>query len=570
MTDISKIHRKLQAMELDSGEVAIAGAAAEVVQQWNLDQDLARAALLVPFSNAKEAQGLIGRSERKLAARTAELHRYIDTVSVKPKHSATGENIQKLLLKQAGDDLRPLLLILAYVVADLERPNRTKEQRQRVARQGLMFLGPLAERLNMHQAKVVIENTSFQILQPDRYAFIEKILHQTHKNRERDMLQLKRELLDVLHDHELEPVEIQGRTKHVYGVYQKLAKSGDTSKIYDLIGVRVIANDEADCYASLDAIHDYWEPMPGRFKDYIARPKPNGYQSLHSTVLAIDGKPAEIQIRSAAMHDFAEHGAAAHFLYGAAKSSKGYLKRQSSPVLKRQEKEEIYVFSPNGDLFALSAGAVALDFAFAVHSGIGMRTQGAKLNDAIAKLDSSLRDGDRISVITAAKAQPNRGWLDIVQTSKAKNRIRIWLRAAEKDQNKETGLQKLQASAERLGVNLPSDLAQLARDFNFAHADDLLAAVGANVFSAERVVHALQPKAEKKSQSQSQKTNYSGKVLVGGMYGLQYRLAPCCNPEPPQQIKGYITRSLGISVHRSGCNHIKQAEVERIVDCTWE
>ncbi|MEX0748421.1 MAG: TGS domain-containing protein [Candidatus Saccharimonadales bacterium] len=427
----------------------------------------------------------------------------------------------------------------------------------------LTVLAPLANQLNFQALKHELEDTAFKIIHPEQYNLTCKLLRQNAADTQKPLLKFIKALEDKLAQVGVDGIEVSGRTKQPYSLYKKLRKSGSIHDVHDLLAVRVIVANESDCYRVLDVINQEFQPSLERFKDYIKRPKPNGYQSLHTT-LTIGKKRLEIQIRTRAMHEHAEGGEAAHWQYDEHKHTKGYLKGAASQAKTISEDKYVYAFSPTGDIYRLKNGATLLDFAFAIHTGVGMRTTSVKVNGAIAPLNSRLQQGDQVEVLTGKAASPKRDWLRFAVSRKATQRIRAWLKRAERDRYVAVGRELL---LEQFKGKLPSELTTLLKEYRCETVDDLLVAVGTGQVSAQAIKRKLYPP-EPTVESPLAASQASGQVVVAGMSGLQYRLAECCHPQPPAPIIGFITRSLGITVHVKSCRQLS-GEEERVVACSW-
>lgn len=473
--------------------------------------------------------------------------------------SDTAEHMQALL------GSAPVAELTAYMDEVSKRLH--EEPNQELARLVLEVIAPLANQLNYQQRKRDLEDTAFAVLYPEQYEMTLKLLRQQRADRERDIVRLRQQIEAALEATGITDSEVQSRMKQPYSLYKKLRKTGTITSVHDLLAVRIITSNEADCYTALDAMHELYEPILDRFKDYIKQPKPNGYQSLHTTVIS-GKKRVEIQIRTHAMNDQAESGAAAHWHYDAHKESKDYRRGMAPAAAPEEQRPQVYVFSPSGDVYALPQEATGLDFAFAVHTQVGLRTKGVKINHRLAKLDTRLSNGDVVEIITGKEARPKRDWLQLVRSPKAQNRICSWLKQLEYDRHREMGKEML---LEVFAGALPKALEATATEHGLSSVDDLMVAVATRDISVETVqrsVYPPQPPATKPV-STSAGIAAPGKVSIGGMSGLQYRFARCCNPQSPRPIVGYITRSLGITIHDASCSSI-QTDSERLLEAEWQ
>ena len=471
------------------------------------------------------------------------------------------------------------------------------------------IFAPIAGRLGISQIKCELEDLCLKYLDRESYEFLAKNIklkqQERHALMDEFMFEIKRELSTV----SIANFEISGRTKHFFSIYKKMKRQGKTlEQIYDMTAVRIIVESIKDCYAVLGAIHARWKPMPGRFKDYIAVPKPNMYQSLHTTVFAVDGNhnlPFEVQIRTFDMHKVAEYGIAAHWKYKEGVSGNtamdeklGWVKevlnyerdlKDSTEFLDLIRKDisntnEVYIFTPNGDVKNLTAGATALDFAYSIHSQVGNRCVGTKVNSKIVPLDTVLQTGDVVEVMTNPNSKgPSRDWLNIVKTSSAKAKIRQFFKNELKEENIKNGKSMMERDAKHRGINLsdllsPEAIRAVCERYMFNDLDEMYAAVGYGSISLNQVMvklitsnkHVseemrLQQIAKRKKKAGSKESA----VVIKGMDDLLVRFSRCCSPVPGDKIVGYISRGRGVCVHREDCPAVKGMEKERIVSAEW-
>lgn len=477
--------------------------------------------------------------------------------------SATAENMQELLASEPGENLT------AYL--EDTRQRLLENQDTELAAKVLAVHAPLANRLNMQSLKHELENEAFRILYPQQHEMTVKLLRRNKADRDKEALHLKQIFTQHLAESGITPGDISGRSKKLYSLYKKLHKAGSISHVHDLLAVRIIVASETECYQVLDVLHGAFTPDLERLKDYIKQPKPNGYRSLH-TCIYWGKKTVEVQIRTREMDEEAEQGAAAHWQYDRHKDTKHYQRGQAAAAAGEGRQAATYVFSPDGDVYAVPSGATPLDFAFAVHTNVGLRTRGARVNGRIAKLNSSLSPGDTVEIITGKEVQPKRDWLRVVQSPKARNRIRKWLKRTERNRHYEDGKQKL---LEVFGGALPKELESARRQYQYARLDDLIVAVGAGYLHPETVLRLTKPAPSQKqpdgdmARKPAAAPQISHSILIAGMEGVQYRIASCCEPGPRDPIVGYITRSLGITVHKRGCPSA-DGEPERLVEAQWQ
>ncbi len=536
---------------------------------------------------------------------------YVESDVSKDRHASSVENIRKLLLAMSKD-MRVIMIKLADRRHNLKTLNYlAPDDQKRIAMESLEVFAPLADRLGMGALKAEIEDLAFEYAYPEEYKMVKKLVASNLSAAQDYIEDLKKDIATLLKKNEIESISIHGRQKHLYSVYKKLTKAeGDINKIFDLMAIRIIVPNIQDCYQVLGIIHHNYKPLIYRIKDYIAIPKPNGYRSLHTTVFASNGRIIEIQIRTPEMHKEAEHGMAAHSIYELQKLSKKYREgdtRAKSNVSKQkiewiQElaglsansqvnsstemmdnlkidlfKDRIFVFSPKGDLYDLPEGATPLDFAFAIHTQIGLRTQGARVNGRISPLDRPLENRDMVEIITRKQPQPNRQWLNVVKTASARSKIKAWFRQASRESNVTTGRQLLEAQLITWGYkkleDIPTKQMRVALDaFNYKDVDTLLQALGEGSVALTTVLRRLMPSLpteQKKDRLPKTTLETTGKMQVIGAPDLPCMPATCCKPEPPDVLVGYVTRGSGVTVHKSGCANIP-SEPDRLLDCQWQ
>ena len=529
---------------------------------------------------------------------------------------AQAENLRKLFFA-ISKDLRVLFIKLADRLHNMRTLDALKPEKQlRIARETLEIYAPMAARLGIAQIKSELEDLSMKYLYPTEYKYLAE---QLDIKREERMREVKR-IAEIIQN-ELEAVnikaDIKGRPKHFYSIYKKMVSQNKTlDQIYDLIAVRVIVDDVKECYTVLGIIHSMWKPVPGRFKDYIAMPKPNLYQSLHTTVVSNFGRIFEIQIRTHEMNKIAEYGIAAHWKYkeGRTEGTETDIDKRLSWVREVMEAEEdikdsreylktlklnivsneIYVFSPKGEVFDLPVGSTAVDFAYKVHTEVGNKCVGARVNNKMVPLNTVLNTGDVIEIITSnASKEPSRDWLKFVVTPQARSKIRAFFKKDMALENLKLGKDMLEKEAKRRGYKLSELMAQQApmdeimRKYSFQTNDDLFSAVGFGSVNTNQILlklidrfnkaRALSAK-ESGDDAESEpvkKSNIVGKkspsgVIVEGFGDFLVKLAKCCNPVPGDSIVGYAMRGAGVSIHRTDCPNIRNMETERLMEAHWE
>ncbi len=541
----------------------------------------------------------------------------LDKLDFSSKEERDMENLRKMFLAMASD-IRVIMIKFADRLHNMSTLISMPEDKQREkARETLNIFAPLAHRLGMYKIKWELEDMSLKYIDPIAYYEIVEGINQKRQEREEYIAKIKKDLKEKLADVGVK-CKIDGRPKHFYSIYRKMFTQNKTlDQIYDLFAVRIITDTVADCYAALGVAHELYKPMPGRFKDYIAMPKPNMYQSLHTTVIGDDGRPFEIQIRTKQMHEFAENGIAAHWKYkeGTVKDDKKMEQKlawikQLLDIQKNSSDEEeflqslkidmftdqVFVFSPKGDVYSFPSGSTPIDFAFAIHSAIGCKMQGARVNGKIVNLDYQMQNGDIVEIITSSAVHgPSRDWLKIVKTGQARNKINQWFKKENREENIIKGKEMLERELKRIGLNSAQLLDEkyiepVVKRYGYASIDDMYANVGfgglqaANVVTKLRdeykrtlkkdaTVEDIQPVLQKNSASDGGKA--SDGVVVKGIDNCLIRYSKCCNPVPGDKIIGYITRGRGVSIHRQDCVNVaalnsSEEERARLIDVSWE
>ncbi|MCY0888347.1 MAG: bifunctional (p)ppGpp synthetase/guanosine-3',5'-bis(diphosphate) 3'-pyrophosphohydrolase [Alicyclobacillaceae bacterium] len=520
------------------------------------------------------------------------------------------ENLRKMFMAMARD-IRVLIIKLADRLHNMRTLKYQPPDKQlRTARETLEIFAPLAHRLGIYTMKWELEDVAFRYLNPTEYYRIVDLMAEKRKERERYIEEVMNLLRNRLSELDL-AAEVSGRAKHIYSIYRKMiTQNKEFNEIYDLFAVRVTVESIKDCYGVLGVVHTLWKPMPGRFKDYIAMPKANMYQSLHTTVIGPRGEPLEIQIRTWEMHQTAEFGIAAHWVYkedGEGSRSEGKFSQKLAwfrEVLEWQQDfrdaqefmetlkidlfaDEVFVFTPKGDVYDLPAGSVPIDFAYRVHTDIGNRCTGARVNGKMVPLDYRLRTGDIVEILTTKTGYgPSRDWLKIVKSSQAKSKIRQWFKREKRDENIARGREVVERELVRQRIDphlvlSGAYLTDVMQKFSFTREEDLYAAVGYGGISAGHVVTRLVEKLRKEQQTVQQDTlslerKSASKptemgVRVRGVDNMLIRFARCCHPVPGDAITGFVTRGRGVSVHREDCPNVKSLLVDgsRQIDVEW-
>jgi GTP diphosphokinase / guanosine-3',5'-bis(diphosphate) 3'-diphosphatase len=546
----------------------------------------------------------LGDVEERFGGEVARLVDGVTKLSRFSTHSheqQQAENIRKMFLAMA-EDIRVVLIKLADRLHNMRTlASLPPEKQLRIARQTMEIYAPLAERLGIWQIKWELEDLAFKYLEPVRYRELARLLDTRRKARVTFIERAIEALGPALREAGIE-ADLQGRAKHLYSIDKKMQRKGaEFGEIYDVYAVRVLVDEVKDCYAALGVVHSLWKPIPGQFDDYIAVPKNNFYQSLHTAVIALDGKPLEIQIRTHQMHQVSEVGIAAHWRYKeGSKSDREYdaklawlrqlmdWQRDVSDASEFVEgikldvfQDQVFVFTPKGDIKDLPAGATPLDFAYRIHTDVGHRTIGAKVNNRLVPLDYRLRNGDIVEIVTTkAEHGPSRDWMNIVRTTHAREKIRQWFKRKDRDENIVHGRESLERELRRLARTTVSQVGSdrvldVARTFNFDTVDDFYAAIGYGAVSAQTAVTRLgvldDAELTLPAVAPPQPPARTGGVRVKGVGDLLTRFANCCHPIPGDPIVGFITRGKGVTVHLRTCpTVINEREVSRLIEVEWE
>ncbi len=528
------------------------------------------------------------------------------------KKQEQAENLRKLFLAIAAD-VRVVIIKLADRLHNMRTIAYCNPyKRARKAKETLEVYAPLAHRFGMGALKGEMEDLSFLNLMPDEYAEIKREFAEQQAERTELLESAMQDIQTKLKEAGIE-AKISGRPKHLYSVYRKMQRqNSNINEVYDLIAIRVIVDSVNDCYAALGVIHATWKPLPGRFKDYIATPKPNLYRSLHTTLLAPNGIPFEVQIRTQEMHETAEYGIAAHWMYKEGRAQQSILDKKTSwlrqvieakdttedsmefvdNILKDFLSEYVFVLTPRGEIIDLPKDSTPLDLAYRIHTNIGHHCQHAKVNGNLVRLDYKLQTNDVVEIITSnSQVGPSRDWLNIVKTQSARNKIRQWFKKENREENIQRGREMLEEAAKRHGVQLytlmkPEYCADVLKRFNMNSIDDVYSSVGFGGLSSGQVLHRfleLQKKDDKQAAIAQQLATGTIRpekakasvpvngIIVRGDPGMAVRFGNCCNPLPGDDIIGYITRGRGVSVHRADCTNAQnlRAEEDRIIDVEW-
>jgi len=580
-------------LELDCTTI-IAGLLHDTVEDTNCTYD--------------DIKGKFGEDTAKLVDGVTKL----DKIPYTTKEEQQAENLRKMFLAMAKD-IRVILIKLADRLHNMYTLKYMPHEKQiEKAKETLEIYAPLAHRLGISKVKWELEDLCLRYLHPNEYYDLVDKIAKKRREREAFIVQITNEIKVKTTELGIE-TQIDGRPKHFYSIYKKMQRQNKTlDQIYDLFAVRVIVNTVKDCYAVLGLVHELYKPLPGRFKDYIAMPKPNMYQSLHTTLIAHGGQPFEVQIRTWEMHKVAEVGIAAHWKYKEGKAGGSDLDNKLAwlrQMLEWQKEardanefvenvkidlfaDEVFVFTPKGDVVNLPAGSTPIDFAYAIHSAIGNKMMGAKVNGEIVKLNYALKNGDIVEILTSSNVHgPSRDWLNIVKSSQARNKIKQWFKKENREENVLRGREAIERELKKQGLTynqlFKSEWVEIAlKKFNFNSLDDMFSAIGYGGIGASKVIARLKEEYKKTlkaeelensleqdlvaKQEKKKKAIPENGVIVKGIDNCLVRLSRCCNPVPGDEIIGYITRGRGVSVHRTDCpNIVNNSGDERLIEVKW-
>lgn len=557
----------------------------------------------------EEIEEMFGGQVRQLVEGVTKLSKFNFSSTTERQ----AENFRRMFLAMATD-IRVIVVKLADRLHNMRTLDHLKpEKQQRISQETREIFAPLANRLGIGRFKWELEDLCFKYLEPDEYNEIKALIAERRTDREARITKVTQTLRSRLEQLKVNVVELKGRPKHLYGIYQKMQRQQkEFSQIYDIAAFRIIVETNEECYRALAVVHDAFKPIPGRFKDYIGLPKPNRYQSLHTTVVGLNGRPIEIQIRTLEMHQIAEYGIAAHWKYKETGTSNPELSSDDTKftwlrqLLEWQKdlndaqeymesvkdnlfEDDVYVFTPDGDVISLAQGATPVDFAYRIHSEIGNHMKGARVNGRWSMLSKPLENGDIVEIVTQKNSRPSLDWLNFVVSPTARNRIRQWYKRSHRDENIIRGRDLLEKEMGKSGFDslLKSEPMQtVAQRCNYHSVEDLLAALGYGEITQNHVVNRWrdvvkeqQPveEAETITEEEIEISNYTsndvrnrGKSPIIGVEGMLYHIAGCCKPLPGESIIGAVTlSSRGISIHNLGCHNVKKVPKERIIPVNW-
>ncbi|MEJ1932632.1 bifunctional (p)ppGpp synthetase/guanosine-3',5'-bis(diphosphate) 3'-pyrophosphohydrolase [Nostoc sp. NIES-2111] len=555
----------------------------------------------------EEIEERFGPEVRQLVEGVTKLSK----INFTSKKESQAENFRRMFLAMA-QDIRVIVVKLADRLHNMRTLQyMSEDSRRRSAQETRDIFAPLANRLGIWRIKWELEDLAFKNLEPEAFRQIQKYVSEKRDAREEKLAKATAILRDRLQQASIRCLDISGRPKHLYSIYQKMQRQQkEFSEIYDLAALRIIVETNEECYRALAVVHDAFRPIPGRFKDYIGLPKPNRYQSLHTGVIGLTGRPLEVQIRTMEMHRIAEYGIAAHWKYKETGGSNSQLTTSDekftwlrqllewqSDLKDAQEyldsvkdnlfEDDVYVFTPKGDVIPLSPGSTTVDFAYHIHTEVGNHCSGARVNGRMVPLSSRLQNGDIVEILTQKNSHPSLDWLNFVRTSAAKYRIKQWYKRSRREENVARGRELLEKELGKTGLDslLKSEAMQtVSEKCNYHSCEDLLAGLGYGeitlnlalnrwrevVKSQQPVVDApiILPKESSTTKTPTPITRATDSPIVG-VEGLVYHLAGCCTPIPGEPIIGVVTRGRGISIHRQGCNNLENVECDRLVPVSW-
>ena len=544
----------------------------------------------------------VGNQPTEVAALMSQLHRldYFGRTYLSSDHDRA-EGLRRLLLALIAD-VRVALILLAWQLARLQAARRWDiEKRQAIAQETRLIHAPLANRLGIWQLKWALEDLAFQYLEPKAYQRIRRLVAEQREERELFIDRFIEDLEGKLKAHEIAS-EVTGRPKHLYSIWRKMQRKGlDFHELFDVRAVRVLVNSLPECYSVLGLVHTHWTPVPGEFDDYISKPKANLYQSLHTAVVGSGGRVIEVQIRTHEMHQHAELGVAAHWRYKEGGPRDQNLEQRIGTMRQLFESGEqddeailegfenltsedrVYVLTPTGEVKDLVSGATPLDFAYLVHTEVGHRCRGARVNGRIVPLTTQLENGDRVEILTAKEARPSRDWMlprmGYIRSARARAKVRQWFKQANHDENLQAGRQAVEVELKRVDLDI-SDVPSIVSHFNFNSTDELYAAVGSGDLTASQVARAIERKQAGSGRSSLglpiRSTQVPARrqddIQIEGVGNLLHQMARCCQPVPGDDIAGYVTRGRGVSIHRTDCRqflNLQCQQPDRVLSVRW-
>ncbi|MGY6553080.1 MAG: RelA/SpoT family protein [Wenzhouxiangella sp.] len=601
--------RSAQRLAAESGNLhrAVVSQTLKALEPLDPDPAAVAAVLLLPWALSEAFKG--SDLPPALPPATMALLRQLQRLdyfgkTFLPDDQSRAEGLRRLLLALV-EDVRVVLIALAWQLARLKLAAEMDEAvRHNIARETQLIHAPLANRLGIGQLKWQLEDLSFQYLEPQAYRQIRLLLAERQADREAYVNAFMAKLKQVLSEAGIK-AEISGRAKHIYSIWRKMQRKGlDFHELFDVRAVRVMVDSVAECYSALGLVHTHWQPVPGEFDDYITNPKANLYQSLHTAVTGTQGRAVEVQIRTHDMHRHAELGVAAHWRYKEGGPRDPGLEKRIGVMRHLLEgaegegddatlledfhnlttEDRVYVLTPRGEVKDMVAGATPLDFAYLVHTEVGHRCRGARINGRIVPLTTELKNGDRVEILTGKESRPSRDWMSprmgYIRTARARAKVRHWFKMAQFDDNLAAGRAALEAEFRRLDLDL-DELEDILEHFNFRRIEDLCVAVGCGELGAAQVAHAIERRHPERRQDEllipvgkpsSSRRDRGSDVQIEGVGNLLYQMAQCCQPVPGDDIAGYITQGRGVSIHRQDCRefiHLQRQTPERVMSVRW-
>jgi len=588
--------------DLPDGASELSLKALKNLEPLSPDPATVAATLLFATPEASSSMGAQSHLPAEVEALMAQLHRldYFGRTYLSSDHERA-EGLRKLLLALIAD-VRVALILLAWQLAKLQTARRWDiEKREVIAQETRLIHAPLANRLGIWQLKWALEDLAFQYLEPRAYQRIRRLVAEHRDERELFIDRFIDDLESKLKDHEIS-VEVTGRPKHLYSIWRKMQRKGlDFHELFDVRAVRVLVDSIPECYSVLGLVHTHWTPVPGEFDDYISKPKANLYQSLHTAVVASGGRVIEVQIRTHEMHQHAELGVAAHWRYkeggprdqnlekriGMMRQLFDGSEQDDQAILEGFEnltsEDRVYVLTPTGEVKDLVSGATPLDFAYLVHTEVGHRCRGARVNGRIVPLTTQLENGDRVEILTAKEARPSRDWMlprmGYIRSARARAKVRQWFKQANHDENLQAGRQAIEVELKRVDLDV-SDVPSVVSHFNFHTIDELYVAVGSGDLTASQVARAIERKQAAGDRSTlglpirsvQAPSPRQDDVQIEGTGNLLHQMARCCQPVPGDDIAGYVTRGRGVSIHRGDCRqflNLQRQQPERVLSVRW-
>ena len=547
----------------------------------------------------EEVEEMFGLEVRRIVSGVTKL----STLPFPSARARQAESIRKMLLAMA-DDIRVILIKLADRVHNMRtlQYHKNPDKQRKIAKETLDIYAPIAARLGIYWVKNELENIAFEYIKPEEFQRIKQLVAKDREERENYIDTVKAFITLKMDENEL-PCDVLGRYKHYYSIYQKMVQQNLTfDEVYDIIAFRIILDTVPQCYEALGLLHSLWKPIAKKFKDYIGMPKPNMYQSLHTTVIGPYGERIEIQIRTNEMDRVAQSGIAAHWSYKEGENVDAKAAETFSWVQQLVENQanindpneflenvridlfpdEVYVFTPQGDIKSLPKGATPVDFAYLIHTEVGQQCVGAKVDGRMVPLKYQLQTGERVEVITQKGHQPSKDWLNFVKTVKARSRIRQWIKTQEKERSLQLGREMCEKAFRKYKLNFKQisktdEMHKVVESFGFKALDDLIISVGYGKITPLQVVRKIAPKTEEEQLPGTvtgktdavQKKKIGGGVIVKGVEDILVRFGKCCQPVPGDAIIGFITRGFGVTVHRANCSNVAKTNPERLIEVEW-